>query len=117
MIGFLFMIMLKFNNKYRIESNRMPGWDYSRNGYYFITPVIQNMICILGEIENEEMILSDFGKIAYDEWYKSFEIRQELFLDEFIIMPNHLHAIIIIKNMAQIPEIGNRNVDWNADGM
>jgi len=45
------------------------------------------------------MILSDFGKIAEIEWYKSFEIRKELILDEFIIMPNHLHAIVIIKKM------------------
>lgn len=42
------------------------------------------------------MILSEFGKIAEEEWHKSFEIRKELILDEFIIMPYHLHAIIII---------------------
>lgn len=77
----------------------MSGWDYSGNGYYFITPVIQNMKCLLGKIENDKMILSNFGKIANDEWHKSFEIRNELILDEYIIMPNHLHAIIIINKM------------------
>jgi len=91
--------MSKFNDKYRIESNRMPGWDYSGNGYYFITPVIQNMKCILGKIENGEMILSDFGKIANNEWHKSFKMRKELILDEYIMMPNHLHAIVIINKM------------------
>ena len=40
------------------------------------------------------MMLNDFGKIATDEWFKSFEMRKELFLDEFILMPNHLHAIV-----------------------
>jgi REP element-mobilizing transposase RayT len=40
------------------------------------------------------MILNDFGKIATDEWFRSFEIRDELILDEFILMPNHLHAIV-----------------------
>ena len=89
--------MTKFKNKYRIESNRMPKWDYSGNGYYFITMIVQNRECIFGKIENDEMILSDFGKIAEQEWYKSFEIRKELILDEFQMMPNHLHAIVIIK--------------------
>ena len=89
--------MTKFKNKYRIESNRMPGWDYAGNGIYFITIIIQNKECLFGNIENSEMFLSDFGKIAEQEWHKSFEIRKELILDEFVIMPNHLHAIVIIK--------------------
>ena len=42
------------------------------------------------------MILSDFGSIVHDEWLKSFEIRQELYLDEYVIMPNHLHAIVVL---------------------
>ncbi len=88
--------MAKFGNRYRIESNRMPGWDYAGNGYYFITLVIQNRECLLGKIKNGEVTLSDFGKIAKEELHKSFEIRQELFLDEFVMMPNHLHAIVII---------------------
>lgn len=88
--------MAKYNNKYRIESNRKPNWDYSKNGLYFITIVTQNRICNLGEIKNNEMILSDFGKIVENEWFKSFEMRKELILDEFIIMPNHLHAIVEI---------------------
>ncbi len=90
--------MDKYKNKYRIESNRMPRWDYSRNGYYFITFITQNFECLLGKIQNEKMIFSDFGRITNYEWLKSFEIRQELFLDEYQIMPNHIHAIIILKN-------------------
>ncbi|RLD57537.1 MAG: hypothetical protein DRJ05_09565 [Bacteroidetes bacterium] len=72
--------MDKYKNKYRIESNRMPGWDYSRNGYCFVTFITQNFECLLGKIENEKMIFSDFGKIANHEWQKSFEIR----LDNFV---------------------------------
>lgn len=87
----------KYQNKYRIKSHRMPNWDYSGTGYYFITIVTQNMVCNLGKIKNQKMILSDFGKIIEIEWHKSFKIRNELFLDEFIMMPNHLHAIIILK--------------------
>ena len=89
--------MTKFKNKYRIKSNRMPDWDYAGNGIYFITMVTQNREWLFGNIKNSEMFLSDFGKIAEQEWYKSFEIRNELILDEFVIMPNHLHTIVIIK--------------------
>jgi hypothetical protein len=88
----------KFQNKYRMQSNRMPQWDYSGNGVYFITIVTQNRVCNLGHINNGKMIFSEFGKIINDEWLKSFEIRNELFLDEYIIMPNHLHAIVVLDN-------------------
>lgn len=90
--------MTKFKNKYRVESHRRPNWDYSANALYFLTIVNQNRVCNLGKIENNEMILSDFGNIVETEWHKSFDIRKELFLDEFIIMPNHLHAIVEIDN-------------------
>ncbi len=91
----------KFQNKYRIPSHRKPGWKYSSNGMYFITLVTQHRICNLGKIVNENqpiMKLSDFGKIVDAEWHKSFEIRDELFLESYIIMPNHLHAIVVINN-------------------
>lgn len=89
--------MAKFKNKYRIESNRKPNWDYSSNGLYFLTFVTQNRICYLGKIIDKKMILSDFGKIVDNQWLKSFEIRNELFLDEYQIMPNHIHAIVEIR--------------------
>ena len=101
------ILMTKFKNKYRIESNRMPGWDYSGNGIYFITMVTKNRKCLFGKIVNDKMILSDYGKIVKNEWYKSFEIRQELILDEFMIMPNHLHAIIILKTILKIGQMIN----------
>jgi putative transposase len=65
---------------------------------YFITLVTQHRECSLGTIKNGVMILSDFGKIVNDEWLKSFDIRDELYLDEYIIMPNHLHAIVMKNN-------------------
>jgi len=81
----------------------MPNWDYSGNGIYFLTIVTQNRVCNLGKIvEHMEMHgraslkLSDFGKIVETEFLKSFKIRDELFLDEYIIMPNHLHTIIVL---------------------
>ena len=93
--------MAKFRNKYRIESNRMPGWDYSGNGSYFITMVIQNRESLLGKIENNEMILSDFGKIAKNEWYKSAITTK---VDDFI----DLHNLSVVK-------FNRRNKFWQAN--
>ncbi len=90
--------MDKFQNKYRIVSHRLVGWDYSSNGYYFITLNIENRETVLGKIEDNKMVLSDFGKIVNEELLKSLEIRNELFLDEFVVMPNHLHALILLNH-------------------
>jgi REP element-mobilizing transposase RayT len=101
------IIMEKYQNKYRIKSHRKPNWDYSGNGIYFLCIVTQNRVCNLGNIINKKMILSDYGKIVETEFLKSFKIRKELFLDEFIIMPNHLHTIVVLDK----PEI-----DIDSDG-
>jgi REP element-mobilizing transposase RayT len=87
----------KFCNKYRSESHRFPGWNYAGNGMYFLTLVTQDHDFILGHIANGEMYLSDFGEIVHTEWLKSFDIREELILDEYQIMPNHLHAIVVLR--------------------
>ena len=86
----------KFKDKYRIPSNRLRGWDYARNGHYYITIVTADRKRLFGEIVNGEMVLNDWGQIVYDEFFKSFEMRTELFLGEFVLMPDHLHAIVIL---------------------
>ena len=96
----------KFQNKYRIGSHRKPGWDYSSDGHYFITLVVQNRHEVLGRIENHEMKLNTWGEIVLDEWIKSFKMRAELFCDAFVIMPNHIHAIVTIDNMMGMDTIG-----------
>ena len=88
--------MAKFKNRYRIESHRKPGWNYADAGDYFITICIENMRCILGVVKDGKMLLNDFGKIVQSELIKSADIRKELQLGEFIVMPNHIHAIIIL---------------------
>lgn len=80
------------------KSPRLKNWDYSSSGYYFVTTVTKNRMHIFGEIKNGKMILNEFGKIASEEWNKSFEIRKELSCDTYIIMPNHIHAILICRD-------------------
>lgn len=89
----------KFKNKYRTSSHRKPDWDYSADALYFLTIVTQQRECNMGTIAHtHEMLLSDFGKIVEFEWFRSFEIRQELVLHDFVLMPNHLHTIVEICN-------------------
>jgi len=76
------------------KSIRLKGYDYSQAGLYFITICCQNRICRFGHVENGEMILNEIGEIAYGEWIKTPEIRQNVELGEFVIMPNHMHGII-----------------------
>ncbi|MBR2202317.1 MAG: hypothetical protein IJ894_16550, partial [Bacteroidales bacterium] len=86
----------KFKNKYRIPSNRLRGWNYANNGHYFITIVAASREPLFGNINNGEMQLNEIEQIVNDQFFKSFEMRQELFLGSFVLMPNHLHAIIIL---------------------
>jgi putative transposase len=101
--------MNKFKNKYRIASHRRPHWDYSADALYFLTLVTQHRVCNLGYIDQEQMFLSDFGKIISAEWLESFKIRKELILHEYVIMPNHLHAIVEIDNGTSKNGIGMPN--------
>jgi len=85
-----------FQNKYRIPSARLQNWDYRWAGAYFITICTQNRAHYFGEIVNGQMQLSKIGKITETEWLKTFELRPDmnLYQGEFVVMPNHLHAII-----------------------
>ena len=77
----------------------MRGWDYSSNGHYYITIVTAGRNRLFGEIINGEVVLNDIGQIVYDEFFKSFELRDELFLGAFVLMPDHLHAIVIMDKL------------------
>jgi putative transposase len=90
--------MTLYKNKYRIESARLSGWDYSNDGYYFITICVKNMESVFGIIKNNEIILSETGKIIESEWLETKNIRKYIELDEYVIMPDHFHAIIGIYN-------------------
>lgn len=88
--------MKKFKNKYRIEPNRWQFWDYSAPASYFITICISLRQCILGEIINSNMVLSEYGNIVETEIKKIPEYHKRALLDEWVIMPNHIHCIITL---------------------
>lgn len=78
------------------KSTRLAGYDYSQNGAYFITLCSHNRECLFGEIQNGVMVPNEYGKIVIEEWYRSVDIRDEIELDEFVLMPNHMHGILSI---------------------
>ncbi len=88
--------MILYNNRYRIESTRLKEWDYSANGYYSITICTDKRIYYFGDIKNGGMVLSAVGQMAYKYWHEIPYHFPFVMLDAFIIMPNHIHGIIII---------------------
>jgi putative transposase len=71
-------------------------YDYSQAGGYYVTIVTQGRERLFGEIVGEEMRLNPFGEIIKEEWLRSAKIRHEITLDAFVVMPNHIHAIVFI---------------------
>ena len=91
--------MTKFKNKYRLESIRLQGYDYSKSGAYFITIVTQNRENLFGKIINGEIKLNDGGKIVQQCWMDIPNHFPNTQLDEFAIMPNHIHGIIVLNDI------------------
>jgi len=78
------------------RSIRLKGYDYSQNGVYFITINIQNRECLLAKILSGKIVLSNAGEMIQTVWNQMPAYYRGVSVDEFIIMPNHIHGIISI---------------------
>jgi len=78
------------------RSIRLKGYDYSRPGAYFVTLCTRNRKCLFGQVVNKKMKLNDMGLIAEKCWNEMPSHFPHVRLDEFIVMPNHIHGILII---------------------
>lgn len=87
--------MIQINDR---KLNRLKDYDYSQNGFYFVTICTKNREEFFGEIKDEEMILNEYGEIAKNCWLEITDHFQNAEFDEFIIIPNHIHGIVIIAN-------------------
>ncbi len=76
--------------------NRLTGFDYSRPGSYFVTVCVTNRKKWLGEIKDGSMVLNECGKIIHGHWSEIPYYYPNVLLDQFIVMPNHVHGIINI---------------------
>jgi len=82
--------------KHHRRSIRLPHYDYTSPGYYFVTICTQNRACLFGIVENEQMVLNDAGKMI-EKWIEQLASKfPDIQCDSFIIMPNHVHLNIQI---------------------
>lgn len=111
---------LPYNPKiHNRRSIRLKGYEYSQAGAYFITICCEDRKYRFGNIKNGEMILNEFGSIAYNEWVELQNRFPNFELDIFQIMPNHMHGIIILNNSSPVrtgftPVPPNQNKDLPA---
>ena len=80
------------------KPTRLREYDYSQSGWYFLTVCTKNQIKWFGDVIDEKMVLNAYGKIVQEQWL--WPARQYVYvkLDEFVIMPNHMHGIVVIEN-------------------
>lgn len=83
---------------HRRRSVRLKGYDYAQPGAYFVTVCTHLMECLFGAVVDGAMVLNPLGRIVEEEWIKTANLRSYVELDEYVVMPNHVHGIIMIVN-------------------
>ena len=91
----------RFRDRYRIQSTRLPGWDYTTPGWYFVTVCVKNRECRLGDVVSDRfgdalINLSLSGRAVLAELMETQVMRPYIAIDEYAIMPNHVHVLIEI---------------------
>ena len=93
----------KFQNKYRLASTRLQDWDYGWSAAYFVTICTKDREYFFGEINDDVMKLSEIGKLAENFWLEIPQHFPFVILDAFVVMPNHVHGIILINKPGNDP--------------
>lgn len=89
--------MNKYQGKYRTDSLRLQGYDYSSEGLYFLTICTKDRQSYLGKVKDGSIKLSTAGKIVANEWVKTQKIRERVQIGEWVVMPNHIHGIVYLE--------------------
>ena len=89
--------------QYHRRSIRLKGYDYCRPGAYFVTVCVQDRVCLLGQILNGEMVINEASKMVVRWWMEIHHKFPTVEIDEFIVMPNHFHGIVIL---VEPPSVG-----------
>ncbi|HOV61199.1 MAG TPA: transposase [Candidatus Hydrogenedentes bacterium] len=88
---------MKYNpDLHHRRSIRLQGYDYTQPGAYFITICTANRKCLFGKVVDCQMRLNETGRIVRDEWLQTAALRPGVVLDAFVVMPNHVHGIIVL---------------------
>lgn len=97
--------------KHHRRSIRLKGYDYTGSGAYYVTIVTHRRACLFGEIVNGEMRLSEVGRITEACWRAIREHFPQAELGAFVVMPNHIHGILILHgHAAESPHVGAQHV-------
>lgn len=91
------------------RSLRLSNFDYSQSGAYFVTLCSHENNCIFGEIAEGEMRINSLGIIVKQQWQRTAKVRKNVDLDAFVIMPNHLHGILLLHDAVRQESISLRN--------
>ncbi len=94
----------KYKGKYRVDSTRLPAWNYATDGGYFVTICTAGKKCFFGEVVRGEMQLSQIGEVAQKLWCEIPQHFLNCHIDVFCIMPNHIHGILLIKQIQDLEE-------------
>ena len=87
------------------RSIRLMGYDYSRPGAYFVTLCVHERVNLFGIVQDGAVQLNDLGQVVEDEWRRSAELRPGVTIDHFVIMPNHLHGLLILEQGRGTPRV------------
>ena len=93
---------------YRKKLLRLKGYDYRTANYYFITICTANRDTILGECNTGDVVLTPVGEIVKECWEKIAQFNSHVRLDEFIVMPNHVHGLLNFHGYAQADAVPRR---------
>lgn len=96
--------MTKYKNIFRVESARLKEWDYSNPWWYYVTINTKEHVEYFGNVVHEEMILNELGIVAEQYWKATSNHFISAELDYYVIMPNHIHGIIIINPDVKPPD-------------
>jgi REP element-mobilizing transposase RayT len=88
------------------RSVRLSGYDYSQGGVYFFTACTYQRQCLLGSMREGQVEISPAGRIVTQTWEGLPDRFPDIILDEFVVMPNHIHGILVIADGPIIPETG-----------
>lgn len=98
------------------RSIRLKGYDYTQAGLYFVTICTHNREGLFGQVANGVMQLNEAGQVVANEWVQTAEIRHEIELDEWVVMPNHLHGIVVITSKDLGIVVGDLGIDLGIVG-
>lgn len=99
--------LIKWKNKYRIDTARAVWWDYRNAGIYFITICTQGREHFFGDCVDGKMRTSTIGLLVQGIWYEIPRRYPTIELGEFVVMPNHIHGILIQTDTSQSVHISN----------